>query len=94
MVLDNLSINSSEIVNEFLQSPVFNGLSFLINVTKVVGILAIIYLIFLIIRSLYRARAIRDARTSMKNTIQINNKMDRIIKLLEEKKEKKKSKKK
>jgi len=93
MVLDNISINSSEIVIELLENPLFSGLSFLISLTKVIGILVIIYLVFLIIRGLFRARAIRDARTSMKNIIQINAKLDRVVELLERKRKKDKKKK-
>ncbi len=104
MILDNMvegiPVNSSEFVESFwelMPSPFIEGLGLIINIAKIAGILVIIYLIFLIVKALFRARAMRDVRKTAKGIVEISGKLDRIIYLLEgkhkDKKEKRKKKK-
>ncbi|NCN98771.1 hypothetical protein COU62_03365 [Candidatus Pacearchaeota archaeon CG10_big_fil_rev_8_21_14_0_10_35_219] len=76
---------------DFAPPGLASGLSFLVNLAAIAGILVIIYLVFLIIRALFRARAMKDLRTTMKNIVEMNVKLDRIIELLDKKHKKSKS---
>lgn len=83
--LENLTIGD---IVASLPGDIFGGLNFLINLAKVAGILVIIYLVFLIIRAILRARAIRDIGDIKKDIGSINHKLGTIIELLQKKKRK------
>ncbi len=58
---------------------------FLINLLQIIGVAALVYLIYLAIKAFFRMKAIKDVRTAKENIIQINHKLNRIIELLEKK---------
>ncbi len=59
------------------------SLNFFINLSKVIGVLALGYIIFLAIRAFLRARAMKDIRVMKEHIIHIDRKMDKIIELME-----------
>lgn len=87
-MVNETAINSSAFLVDFwkfMPNPVLDGIGFIVNLAKIAGVLVIIYLIFLIVRALFRARAINNIRTIMQNIVDINHKLDRLILILEKK---------
>jgi hypothetical protein len=86
----NVSLNvsqvvSSEITEAFKQAlaglpgSVSSNIIFLINLGKAIGIAILVYIIFLIIRSISQIRISSRIKSIAKNVEEINSKLDSIV---------------
>lgn len=91
MVAGGELVNSTELWNG-LETIVSTQLSPLVSIFKVVGIAILIYLIFLIIRALFRWRTMNKIVDISKNVEKINEKLDVLIKEITKEKDKKEAK--
>ena len=78
MVIENISLNSSELFSGLLDSltPVLTPL---ITIFKAVGIAILIYVVFLIIRAFLNLKATLRIRKISQNVEEINSKLDLIV---------------
>lgn len=74
----DVSLNMSELW-ESMAPAVIDRLSPLISIFKAVGIAVLIYVIFLIIRALFRWRTVSKIGKIAKNVGEINEKLDILI---------------
>ncbi len=77
MANDSL-INMTEIIDS-LNQTLMSSVSPLITIFKAVGIVILIYIIFLIIRALFRWRTMAKISNTAKNVAEINSKLDILI---------------
>jgi len=81
-------LNMSELSGE-ISEKVISSISPLVTIFKVVGIAVLVYVIFLIIKALFRWRTMSKIGKISKNVEQINRKLDILIKRKSELKESK-----
>ena len=55
------------------------NISFLFNIAKAIGIIAIVYLLFLIVSSFIKTKQALRIKSIEENVIEINNKLDAIL---------------
>ena len=85
--------NASEIGEEFMQEflpAILERFSPLITILKAVGIVLIVYFLFLILKTLFTWRAAAKVRRIAKNVEELNMKMDILISKHEAKEKKEK----
>jgi hypothetical protein len=89
MVFENFTANisSDSITNTFLSIP---GISSIMKLGKAVGIAILVYIIFMIVRTITQIISSRRSGRMIKNIDEINRKMDIIIKNIDKSKAKKK----
>lgn len=81
-MVNNISINATETTSNLLEniSPILmDKLSPLITILKAIGILVLIYIIFLVIRALLRLRDSSRLKKISKNVAEINDKLDILV---------------
>jgi len=83
MTLENLT--SSSLMNVLSSTP---GMSTVIKLSKVAIIVVIVYVAFLIIRSIVQIRYAFSMKKLIENVEQINEKMDKLIGIRQEKSKK------
>lgn len=94
MVLENLSnltdvgeLEGAASVGEIAKDiwagmplELLNSFSWLLTIAKALGIVAIIYIVFLILRQIVNARSYKTLKNIEENTTEIKRKMDELIK--------------
>ena len=87
MVLPQIIDNSSSLTSGDLARALFSnlppnlmdGMSFLISLGKAIGIAVLVYVVFLIVRTILQIRYNLRFKYLVKNVEEINNKMDNLI---------------
>ncbi len=84
----NSVINTTELTKE-LSGYVLDKLSPLITIFKILGVVVLIYVIFLIIKALFRLKTAYNIGKIARNVEEINGKLDMLIATTKTKKNKK-----
>ncbi len=75
----NSIVNMTELTQQ-LSAYILDKMSPLVTIFKVVGVLILIYVIFLIIRGIFRWKTAYDIGRISRNVEEINEKLDALIK--------------